>query len=305
MATTTPPLKTGNRSHNLNRFTWNLLKIRLKQTKRYLKKAATHPEQDPEYVHQMRVWSRRTGVACQFYRDQLPKSEFEWFLKQMKRVRKAANTARDCDVMKIRFEQMPVSHERNTILQIIDRSRQTAQKLLEEVYHQLLLSGKFHTHYRALKKVLLASPSRKPLSNKQFLSWHIKQLQRPLRRFTQATTADLTVTEKLHQLRIQGKHLRYAFELVSPLLNEKKTSNLDREFKKLQNLLGELNDHQTAATIFEDWAGRTSHTETAELLLALKKQELALLEKTRREFQHKWPAKRLNGIVKQFKRLRA
>src|SRR5262245_29676581 len=64
----------------------------------YLTRAAKTPN-DIESVHQLRVWTRRATAALRLYEDFLPRRRSAWMGKQLKRIRRAAGQARDCDVL--------------------------------------------------------------------------------------------------------------------------------------------------------------------------------------------------------------
>ena len=51
---------------------YDSLRDRLRAVRGYLKLAAKHHEDDPEYVHQLRICCRRSQAAVQLYRDLMP-----------------------------------------------------------------------------------------------------------------------------------------------------------------------------------------------------------------------------------------
>src|ERR1051326_1289302 len=71
---------------------------RLDAVLHYLPLAALQPD-DPENVHQLRVWTRRATAALRLYEHLVPKRQFAWLQKALRRIRRAANDARDCDVL--------------------------------------------------------------------------------------------------------------------------------------------------------------------------------------------------------------
>ena len=58
-----------------------------------------------------------------------------------------------------------------------------------------------------------------------------------------ATIDDATPDEQVHELRIQGKKLRYLIEFFSPLFDAQETAKVMKSLKKLQNTLGAFNDY--------------------------------------------------------------
>jgi CHAD domain-containing protein len=75
------------------------LQNRLGAVLQLLSLAAEKAEEDTEYVHELRVRTRRATAALSLYEDLMPRRRFSWMKKQLKRVRRAANDARDCDVL--------------------------------------------------------------------------------------------------------------------------------------------------------------------------------------------------------------
>ena len=66
---------------------------RLDAVLNYLPRAALRPQEDAEYVHQLRVWTRRAVAALRLYEDLIPKRQLSWFRKVLRHVRRAANDA--------------------------------------------------------------------------------------------------------------------------------------------------------------------------------------------------------------------
>ncbi len=76
---------------------------RLSTVWRCLPLAAHKADDDIEYVHQLRVASRRAMAAIEIFESFLPKHRAAWFKRQLKRVRNAAGDARDFDVLAARM----------------------------------------------------------------------------------------------------------------------------------------------------------------------------------------------------------
>src|SRR5437879_5121556 len=75
-----------------------VLTIRLEVVRDYLGLALREPDKDPEYVHQLRVGTRRAGAAIDIFSPCLPDKVYRAARKQLKRLRRAAGEARDWDV---------------------------------------------------------------------------------------------------------------------------------------------------------------------------------------------------------------
>ena len=119
------------------------LDSRLQPVMHYVPLAARHPEKDIEYVHQMRVWARRASAALSLYQAVLPKRRRKWISAQLKRIRRAANDARDSDVFALRLaadkQQPGVVH----LLEQVRKHRRESQQPIIEVWKELFELGRF------------------------------------------------------------------------------------------------------------------------------------------------------------------
>ncbi len=79
------------------------LKTRLRAVKSYLVLSAKRFEDDPEYVHQLRVCCRRGQAAVELYGELIPQRRAARLTKQLKNIRQATNDARDLDVFAARL----------------------------------------------------------------------------------------------------------------------------------------------------------------------------------------------------------
>jgi CHAD domain-containing protein len=66
---------------------------------------ACRPRHDPERVHQLRVATRRTLAALTAFRGVVPGKQRIWFEKRLRRIRRAAGSTRDLDVLTGRLER--------------------------------------------------------------------------------------------------------------------------------------------------------------------------------------------------------
>src|SRR5262245_40123977 len=68
----------------------------------FLSLAAKHPSR-AEYVHDLRVWSRRSVATIDLFKSLLPHRRARRMRRRLIRVRRAAGLARDLDVLDRRF----------------------------------------------------------------------------------------------------------------------------------------------------------------------------------------------------------
>ena len=82
-----------------------ILEARLRAVTYWLPCAAERPDEDPEFVHHLRVSSRRAAAALQMFRSLVGKPIYQQIRSVLRDVRGAAGGARDLDVMRCEFEQ--------------------------------------------------------------------------------------------------------------------------------------------------------------------------------------------------------
>src|SRR5262245_13803737 len=75
-----------------------VLAARFEVVRHFLPLAAEKPYEDPEYVHQLRVGTRRAGAALRVFRDCLPRKARKTVKLYLRAIRRAAGDARDWDV---------------------------------------------------------------------------------------------------------------------------------------------------------------------------------------------------------------
>lgn len=81
------------------------LGARLELVAHYLPLAARRPEEEIEYVHQLRVATRRAVAALKLFAPLLPRRRAQKMKKLLGRIRRAAGDARDLDVLGLRLAE--------------------------------------------------------------------------------------------------------------------------------------------------------------------------------------------------------
>ena len=92
------------------------LAVRLAAVQHFLPLAAEHSEENIEYVHQLRVATRRCVAALRLYRKILPKLPRKTLCRELKNIRQAAGRARDYDVLILHHCADSTRRERAAIL---------------------------------------------------------------------------------------------------------------------------------------------------------------------------------------------
>jgi CHAD domain-containing protein len=197
----------------------------------------TRTGEDPEDLHQMRVSVRRLRAVLKSAPESVPDSaklrvELGW-------LGGALGPVRDLDVL--------IDRLRAESDDFPDDERAVATTLLDGLVdervaaRQRLTSALNSSRYRTLLNYLAqAANSEVDDTPQPALMDLVRAPYRKLRKAVRALPAD-PPDEQLHRLRILGKRLRYAAELVRPITG-KRLKELVRASKELQEVLGEHQD---------------------------------------------------------------
>jgi CHAD domain-containing protein len=274
---------------------------RLLWVRHYMSLSAKRPEEDVEYVHQLRVCSRRATAALATFEAFFPKRRAAWFKKQLKRIRRAAGAARDFDVLALRLATALKSESSEAAAGLsawVADDRRKAQPAIDEV-HNRLRKRKFK---RRIRQLASGARFRGPanLCEPTFAEAARCGMRHTLEEFFAAAEADLKDTGRLHVLRIAGKRLRYAMEIFAGAFGSKFRKQLYPRVEELQEKLGEINDHVAAVAHCQRGLHEIANESQRQLLARL----LAAEEKSRDEslaaFFQFWTAERSEDLRHQF-----
>jgi CHAD domain-containing protein len=200
---------------------------------------------DVEFVHRMRVASRRVRNAMGLFFDELPPRARSDWLKRIKRITRALGAARDLDVQ-IAFLSSYLSRRSRRptavrpgvehVLATLTAQRHTAQRDVVRAMDRLEDS-------QTLKRMLRWANRRG--------QWTAAALRTEARQVLAARVADVWQFEpyidrpecisELHAMRIAAKHLRYTMEVFAPLFRGGLATEIAWT-RGLQDALGALHD---------------------------------------------------------------
>jgi CHAD domain-containing protein len=169
--------------------------------------------------------------------------------KQLKRIRRAANDARDCDVLIERLKRMQSSRATKCWLAAVRAKRGEAQSAMVAVYERLRRGNRFARRIdKLLERVRCRGDEKSPSEAVPFGEWARRQFIPVAERFFAAVPADQTDEAALHRFRICGKQLRYNMELLAGAFPDEFRTRLYPIIKAIQDRLGDINDLATAKT---------------------------------------------------------
>ncbi|MFV2067634.1 MAG: CHAD domain-containing protein [Pirellulales bacterium] len=266
-----------------------LLARRIKRVGKYLRLAATRPEEDVEYVHQLRVATRRAMAALDGFEPLLPPPHHLHPIRSvLKRLRKAAGTARDLDVLiaRIRHRGGRLSKKRQAkVLRRLRRHRRKAQEPIDRGYAQWRTNRVKRRTAGLVKRLRWRCSGSEPT-----LAEAAHRVLRPqVSAFFRTAQGDLSKVRSLHQLRIEGKQLRYTIELFADAFDPAFSEQVVPEFEQLQDHLGTIIDLVVARDTFK------RHGVAASRFVSRND-----FDRARQDFRDWWTRKRARCLKKRF-----
>jgi len=201
--------------------------------------AGTLAGKDPEYLHQMRVGTRRLRAALRVFRGTMRRKDERALLRTLRRIAGASGPARDWDVNASRLP-LPLRPE-------AARRRRAAhaqlRRVIGAVHFWTLPRGLAGTRpaLDAFAREVLESLDRKATRRGQGIDWK-RAAQR-------------------HALRLRLRRLRYACEFLSGAFSRRNSEALVHSLKQLQDLLGALNDMEVSRRLMREMRGRRARRE--------------------------------------------
>jgi CHAD domain-containing protein len=281
-----------------------VIRERLELAWHYLPLAARRWDEDLEYVHQLRVGTRRAAAAMATFEELLPPRRGRRMNKALGQIRRACGEARDLDVLSARLRREIEQSDRQALkpaLKQIAQLRRDAQAPIEAILARMTgkrMPAKIDALCRRIRwRLETPEPTYAALGR--------QLLHRAVDDFFAAAQSDLTITANLHALRIEGKKLRYSMELLAGAFSNSLVDDLYPQVRELQDRLGQLNDHAAAAETFDRWADIVDDPDAQQQFACLQSEEQASLERDKLAFAHWWTLERSEDLEAQFHELLA
>lgn len=296
-------LKNVSANDPVSRAARRALRERLRLVWHYLPLAALEPETDVEFIHQLRVATRRASAAMELFAGLLPKRRGNKLNKKLRKTRRAAGEARDLDVLatRVKLGEIELSakmHKR--VLEHLAECRCEAQIPVQAAFHKLEAWNypgrieKFNDRIRwrdeAREEPTFGLAARESLA--------------PLARtFFDLALGDLSTPETLHRLRIAGKALRYALELLAGAFSPELRNDVYPQVEKIQKQLGEINDHAAAHARYRSWTNLFVGARAEAELTALIEREQQALAATSDAFRERWLGEPIDRLASALDRI--
>ena len=227
--------------------------------------------EDPEYVHQMRVATRRLRAALRMFKPVLSADFIERLTLSLRELMLPLGRVRDFDVLMAEIvapvaRALPGDPRLTDLAGVVtDRlysARAEAELMLSRPqYALMLLEAGASLHGSAF--IALAESEQIPLE--QFARQRLRSLLRKTLRLAAAAKEDQP--SSLHELRISVKRLRYGIEFFGDLVEGNRASRLLEHLASLQEELGQLNDLASAGASLMACAGNDPNLREAVALI--------------------------------------
>ena len=275
-----------------------LLSHRFNILREHFPKAAKKAQEDIEYVHQLRVCTRRSMAALQTFEGFVPRRRARQLMKMLRRVRKAAGESRDLDVLQQRLCDRDSNHitDVEIVLAGLAARRLQAQQPLAKIYKR----WKKKKYGKQVDGLLIRVYWRGQGKEPSFGAVAPAALRPIVADFFQAADGDLSDIASLHRLRICAKRLRYTMELMARAFAPSFLNELYPNFTLVQQRLGAINDHATAKAFFESWLLNTSDARESAELARLVVSEQQQIDETRDTFRQWWTPMCAQQLRRQF-----
>ena len=243
---------------------------------------------DSEFLHDLRVATRRTRAALSRVKKVLDPEPLAHFTDELRWLGAVTGPTRDLDVLALKRAEyfgLLGEHERVALEPLATRiatERVGAQKQLARA----LASQRFRSLLNGWRSFLDASADPAPAASKALLPIGRLAAQRLRKTFARTleigAAADRSSPDAdVHALRIQCKKLRYLLEFFRSLYPADEIQALVKALKGLQNVLGDFNDY----SVHREYLGELTPSLPAgiELALGALREQLRLAQERERE----------------------
>jgi CHAD domain-containing protein len=213
---------------------------------------------DTEFLHDLRVAVRRTRSVQRQLGGAFPQERWRWFRDEFRWLGQVTGPTRDLDVLLIDFGRLGASlpsaraGELEPLGGLLRRQRAVAyERMVAELESERTrtLLAEWAEFLRTVPAATQGGPS---LS--EIVGGRIRAVYRAMRRAGEAID-EATPAERLHDLRKQGKELRYLLETFSSLFAADAVRPTVKSLKALQETLGEFQDREVQANTLRGLGG--------------------------------------------------
>lgn len=237
-------------------------------------------------------------TAIEVFSDCIPAKRSRQVALESKRIRRAAGKARDCDVLIERYERTHGEGTDDDVLAELNKHRRQAQEPLVRLRKRLQGLDYAKQLDALIARVAWRGGGREPT----FATVARNELAPLVAQFFSFSINESTELQELHEMRICGKRLRYAIELLAAGFPPSLRRRVYPKFVKIQQSLGDLHDHVAAARRLKEWCQETDGKSAARSLNRLRRAEKQEAAAKSRDF-HEWWQGEAKRLEKRFRKL--
>jgi CHAD domain-containing protein len=260
----------------------------------YLKQAIGGDD-EPEAIHQLRVWTRRAAAALDLFELGLPRQQRERMLKTLHKLRHVAGKVRDCDLQRQRLKGNKNSLPK-TALRALKQSRRHARKRLKKLRRHLRHGNRLRLQIAKLLAKIAWPQRRSRDSTPPFAALCRHHVKIVSSEFLKQANSNLHDFDNLHQLRIAGKQLRYALELVASSVPARPLLQLYRALNAIQDRLGLVCDERAILDSLQTWLDDTTSKKLCQRLEILLQAQDRRYQSAYKKLLRWWSAKLLRRL---------
>ncbi|MEZ6117201.1 MAG: CHAD domain-containing protein [Pirellulaceae bacterium] len=257
----------------------SVLKKQLRTVLKLLKLAAEESDRDVEFVHQLRIMTRKTEAALALFADATRRIAVKELKAELRRIRRAAGEARDVDVNNQRLFASILGEDfgiRSEAIAFARRQRKELQQPIEAAYRRVKRK-RIKANLLDMVRTDLWKKSLRKRNAKLILAHGYHDM---VQDFLTSTELELTDIDSFHQARKAAKRLRYATDFLGedfhPQLRE-----LAPAFLELQQRMGSVMDYFQSARLLAEWSKLAKNADLAWTL-----DEMSRIERQRTEMNH-------------------
>ena len=208
--------------------------------------AGTVGDLDTEFLHDLRVATRRTRTCIGQLRDVFPVGVPSLFAEEFRWLAAATNMCRDLDVFLLDLTpaRLPLAKEQGGALAPVSEMLRAEREASQRELVAVLESPRFAALLRSWKRLLrrrFVGGKRGSVPIVEVASERVLHAYRRLSSRA-ATLAPNAPATELHRLRIDAKKLRYLLEVFASLWDADASAALIAELKLVQDCLGSYHD---------------------------------------------------------------
>jgi phosphohistidine phosphatase SixA/CHAD domain-containing protein len=254
--------------------------------------------EDVDAIRKLRVATRRAEAALRAFRDLLPRRAADRVREQLRSVRKATNAARDDDVLLLRLESAAPAD----FLAALRVERRAAQLEVQALCRRLAGDAGLVRSVASLRRKTQRHGHDATAMGDRFGAWARARLARSTERFFAAEPFELADCERLHDLRLRAKKLRYEIELLAAVLPSRLQAEIHPALTELQDRLGAVNDHASAVRRLRRAADEAPPDAVSSFDLPLREADV-MLARSHAELAMWWTPERARQLQRMFAEL--